>query len=178
MSSATTTDVIVPSVSSPSPASANDAAATNKSKETSAPAAPTPSKTTESKTTGSNNAEVRVKEQFIVERKPGDDEEERDCDVRDHQKDNHDGRDDSRGNNQHNKRRKKRGQNKKRPRDERQNPADKLCLAVARGDDCGRGEDCRFSHDIKAYLATRPKDIEQIKGGCPLFQQKGSVDDW
>lgn len=34
-----------------------------------------------------------------------------------------------------------------------------VCYSVARGQPCVRGESCKFSHSIKDYLATKPKDI-------------------
>ena len=45
-----------------------------------------------------------------------------------------------------------------------------------RGEECPYGaEKCRFSHDLKAYLTTRPPDI-QVKGfleTCPTFERLG-----
>ncbi|KAG2034442.1 zinc finger dihydrouridine synthase [Suillus americanus] len=34
-----------------------------------------------------------------------------------------------------------------------------LCLRVANGKICEHGDECRFTHDIDAYLAAKPKDI-------------------
>jgi tRNA-dihydrouridine synthase 3 len=67
---------------------------------------------------------------------------------------------------------KNRGQNKKRPRDARAANSEKLCLSILRGQDCPFGEKCKFSHDLKAYLNTRPPDLE-IEGGCPNFNETG-----
>jgi hypothetical protein len=69
----------------------------------------------------------------------------------------------------------KRGRNKKRPRDARIDTADKVCLAIMRGESCVYGDQCRFSHDVKAYLATRPADIA-VEGlaTCPHFETYGS----
>ena len=71
---------------------------------------------------------------------------------------------------------KNRGRNKKRPRDVHVTADNKICLAVLRGEECSFGaETCRFSHDIKEYLATRPPDIK-IKGfleSCPVFERLG-----
>ena len=72
----------------------------------------------------------------------------------------------------HKKKKKKRGMNKKRPRDERINDTDKLCLYVVRGEPCPH-ENCRFSHDIKEFLAKRPPDITQVEGGCPKYNLYG-----
>jgi tRNA-dihydrouridine synthase 3 len=69
---------------------------------------------------------------------------------------------------------KNRGRNKKRPRDVNITADNKICLAVLRGEECPY-EKCRFSHDLKEYLATRPPDIK-IKGfleSCPLFERSG-----
>lgn len=68
----------------------------------------------------------------------------------------------------------KQGQNKKkRPRDDRITSDMKVCLAIIRGDECPFGDKCRFSHDLKAYLKTRPTDIP-LEGGCPSFQLTGN----
>ncbi len=63
--------------------------------------------------------------------------------------------------------------NNKRPRDERQDDSEKLCMAVLKGDPCPWGPKCRFSHDFKTYMATRPEDISEVEGGCPLFSMYG-----
>ncbi|KAG2130122.1 hypothetical protein BD769DRAFT_1627940 [Suillus cothurnatus] len=34
-----------------------------------------------------------------------------------------------------------------------------LCLRVANGKICEHGDECRFTHDVDAYLAAKPKDI-------------------
>lgn len=70
----------------------------------------------------------------------------------------------------------KRGRNKKRPRDVRIDNADKICLAVMRGEVCQFGaEKCRFGHDLKAFLAIRPDDIavEGMKT-CPNYERNGT----
>lgn len=56
---------------------------------------------------------------------------------------------------------KQKGRNKKRPRDDRPAPKDQLCRAVAdRGADaCEFGDECRYSHDLPTFLATRPPDL-------------------
>jgi CCCH-type zinc finger len=88
----------------------------------------------------------------------------------DHKDDRDNGNNDSKKGKHH-----KRGRNKKRPRDARIDTADKVCLAVMRGESCVYGDQCRFSHDVKAYLATRPADIA-VEGlaTCPHFETSGS----
>jgi len=62
----------------------------------------------------------------------------------------------------------------KRARDERQEDADKMCMAIIQGLPCPYGEEkCRFSHDIKSFLATRPEDIKELQIGCPIFNTYG-----
>jgi tRNA-dihydrouridine synthase 3 len=65
-------------------------------------------------------------------------------------------------------------QNKKRPRDVRQDDSEKVCLSIIRGEDakCPYGDKCKFSHDMKAFMATRQPDIE-IEGGCPNYNLSG-----
>ncbi|KAH3683757.1 hypothetical protein WICPIJ_005276 [Wickerhamomyces pijperi] len=68
---------------------------------------------------------------------------------------------------------KKRGQNKN--RDNRQDHEEvRLCVSLINpfeGKTCHFGPDaCRFTHDVKAYVATKPKDIE---GVCPVFEALG-----
>ena len=63
---------------------------------------------------------------------------------------------------------------KKRARDERQDDSEKMCMAVMQGQPCPYGEEkCRFSHDIKSYMARRPEDIKELEDGCPLFKTYG-----
>ena len=78
------------------------------------------------------------------------------------------GRDDDKRGGKKNKRNKK-----KRPRDSRASAAEKVCLAILRGDSCPYGDSCKFSHDLKAFLNTREPDITNVEGGCPNFQEKG-----
>ena len=72
---------------------------------------------------------------------------------------------------------KRRGLNKKRPRDVREEASEKVCMAVLRGATCPFGENCRFSHDLKGYMATRPSDItelvEAMGGICPAYKNSG-----
>ena len=69
----------------------------------------------------------------------------------------------------------KRGKSKKkRPRDSRIAAEDKVCMAIIRGDSCPFGDDCKFSHDVKAYLVNRPPGIiEKVEGGCPTYRLTG-----
>mmetsp|Transcript_21392 Transcript_21392/g.50927 ORF Transcript_21392/g.50927 Transcript_21392/m.50927 type:complete len:701 (-) Transcript_21392:22-2124(-) len=89
--------------------------------------------------------------------------------------DDRDGRNDRDRKKKRNK--KRRGLNKKRPRDVREEASEKVCMAVLRGADCPFGESCRFSHDLKGYMATRPSDItelvEAMGGTCPTFKNSG-----
>jgi tRNA-dihydrouridine synthase 3 len=68
---------------------------------------------------------------------------------------------------------KKKKNKKKRPRDVRQDDSEKVCLSVIRNTKCPWGETCKFSHDLKAYMATRPTDITTVEGGCPNFNNHG-----
>jgi hypothetical protein len=70
--------------------------------------------------------------------------------------------------------RKRRGQNKKRPRDVRQDASEKVCMAILRGDVCPFDEGkCRFSHDLKGFMVNRPPDIAEVEGGCPIYNKHG-----
>jgi tRNA-dihydrouridine synthase 3 len=71
------------------------------------------------------------------------------------------------------KKKKRRGQNKKRPRDARQDNSEKICLALLRGEACPYGDGCKFSHDLKGYMSTRPSDIVEVEGGCPTYNATG-----
>jgi tRNA-dihydrouridine synthase 3 len=67
-----------------------------------------------------------------------------------------------------------RGMNKKRPRDVQIPDSAKACLAILRGEECKFGaETCRFSHDIKELLNSRPEDIQEVEGGCPRYNHYG-----
>ena len=67
-----------------------------------------------------------------------------------------DPRDKSDNSRQSGKKRRNQKNNNKRPRDERQDDSEKLCMALLKGESCPWGDKCRFSHDFKAYMATRP----------------------
>lgn len=62
---------------------------------------------------------------------------------------------------------------KKRPRDARIQDGAKVCHRVIRGEECPFGDSCKFSHDIKEFLANRPPDIDKVEGGCPIFHLHG-----
>ncbi|KQJ81599.1 tRNA-dihydrouridine(47) synthase [NAD(P)(+)]-like isoform X1 [Brachypodium distachyon] len=59
----------------------------------------------------------------------------------------------------------------KRERKQEQESVSRLCIAVGKSgnpDACKYGASCRFSHDIDAYLAQKPADLE---GSCPFTVQ-------
>ncbi len=74
--------------------------------------------------------------------------------------------------NKRNNKKKQRGQNKKRELDQQFTKDDiKICDPIANGKECQFGsENCRFSHDIKAYIDSKPIDLDGI---CPSFQKVG-----
>lgn len=65
-----------------------------------------------------------------------------------------------------------RGTNKKRPRDEKQLQQEQLCPSVVHGDpsQCFYGSSCKFSHDIKGYMAVKSVDLGPK---CPNFERLG-----
>ena len=68
------------------------------------------------------------------------------------------------------------GTNKKRPRDKKTEDSEKMCSAIIRGHECSRGDSCKYSHDIKEYLANRPKDIDTLLDNdcsCPIYAKYG-----
>lgn len=95
--------------------------------------------------------------------------------ARDNENNGNDRDNDDNNNNNGTKKGKKnrRGQNKKRPRDVRQDDSEKICMAIIRGDTCPYVDKCRFSHDVTAYMATRQSDIAEVDGGCPNYNQHG-----
>lgn len=76
-------------------------------------------------------------------------------------------------NNTKKKKKKRKGMNKKRPRDKKQSFAEKICMSTIRDEICPYGEKCKFSHDLKAFMATRPADIKEVEGGCPIYNSLG-----
>lgn len=61
----------------------------------------------------------------------------------------------------------------KRERQQELKSALRLCAAVSKSGDsssCQYGDKCRFSHDIEAFKALKPKDLE---GECPFLSMEG-----
>lgn len=48
---------------------------------------------------------------------------------------------------------------KKRPRETRAPPENRLCTTTARGEVCTYGETCKYTHDVLSFLSTKPADI-------------------
>ena len=67
-------------------------------------------------------------------------------------------------------RKKQRGQNRNRPRDKRVPPSERLCPSTKVNLACSFGDGCYFSHDVAAYMATKPADIG---GKCVFFELIG-----
>lgn len=113
---------------------------------------------------------LQVKPEFILDRRaeslgpiPDDRQQEGSAPVVD-DRDNNDKRQSGK---------KKRGKNKKRPRDEKQDDTERICMSVLKGAPCPWQDKCRFMHDVKEFMATRPSDIVEVEGGCPLFNLHG-----
>ena len=74
----------------------------------------------------------------------------------------------------HKKKMKLKGRNKKRPRGNRQNVGAKLCTKIVHGLECRFGDKCQYSHDIAAYVASKPTDVSErcyvydTYGRCPF----------
>jgi tRNA-dihydrouridine synthase 3 len=47
---------------------------------------------------------------------------------------------------------------------------DKLCPTIFQEKDCRFGEKCKFSHDVKSFMETKPKDISPE---CIVFESFG-----
>jgi len=65
------------------------------------------------------------------------------------------------------------GTNKKRPRPSdggKPAPGDRVCVATARGEVCLFGEKCRYQHDLKQFLLSKPPDLE---GKCYQYEAFG-----
>jgi len=77
----------------------------------------------------------------------------------------------TRNNNNNNNKKKK----QKRPRDAVRNLDDRICRPViCYGEECPYGEGkCRFNHDLKSILNSRPDDIQEVEGGCPRYNLYG-----
>jgi len=46
----------------------------------------------------------------------------------------------------------------------------KMCQSFTKGLGCKFGDDCRFSHDLASYMASRPADLDEL---CPLYTLHG-----
>ena len=74
----------------------------------------------------------------------------------------------------HKKKMKLKGRNKKRPRGNRQNVGAKLCMKIVHGLECRFSDKCQYSHDIAAYVASKPADVSErcyvydTYGRCPF----------
>ncbi|XP_077513575.1 dihydrouridine synthase 3 isoform X2 [Amblyomma americanum] len=66
-------------------------------------------------------------------------------------------------------RKKLRGQNHSRPHHQPQPQSAKLCFRHLAGD-CPHGPQCRYSHDVQAFLDTKPSDLGEK---CPLVDAHG-----
>ena len=44
----------------------------------------------------------------------------------------------------------------------------KLCDAIAKGEECPRGAECKFSHNVEEFMAQKPADLE---GVCPWVEK-------
>eukprot|EP00002_Diphylleia_rotans_P033044 TRINITY_DN6999_c0_g1_i1.p1 TRINITY_DN6999_c0_g1~~TRINITY_DN6999_c0_g1_i1.p1 ORF type:complete len:631 (-),score=118.91 TRINITY_DN6999_c0_g1_i1:227-2119(-) len=67
------------------------------------------------------------------------------------------------GDDPNSKKKRKRGMNKNRPPPVKHHR--ELCTAIAAGDQCRFGENCKFNHDVALYLSKKPADISD---DCPL----------
>ena len=123
-----------------------------------------------------NDHDIPIKQQYIADKRPACLTQDLDQPART--------RDDAQPtDSRDNKGKKRRGQNKKRPRDSKISNEEKLCLAVVKGLTCPfetSSKGCRYSHDLKAYLSTRPADlcdgpdgVAWLKGECPFWKTRG-----
>ncbi|KAK9766824.1 tRNA-dihydrouridine synthase 3 [Basidiobolus ranarum] len=64
-----------------------------------------------------------------------------------------------------------RGQNKNRDTRVRSDDDIQLCNFINRGQECPHGDGCKFTHDLKAYMAAKDADIGDK---CPHFENYGS----
>ncbi|XP_006824619.1 tRNA-dihydrouridine(47) synthase [NAD(P)(+)]-like [Saccoglossus kowalevskii] len=65
---------------------------------------------------------------------------------------------------------KSRGQNKHRPRDKKIDCSDRLCPSILTEKVCTFGEKCRFEHNVKEFMTTKPPDIGDK---CYAFETYG-----
>lgn len=134
---------------------------------------------------GEDKFSLKVKPEYVLTKRPeclgplpvdeqqqGQQEQQK-VDDRDRSGDGNNNDGDRRESGKQKRNRKQRGQNKKRPRDARQDDSEKVCLSVLKGQACPYGEGCKFSHDLKAFMATRPTDISEVEGGCPNYRATG-----
>ena len=57
------------------------------------------------------------------------------------------------------KKKRNRGMNKNRPRAAKLDFNIQLCASIVREEKCGYGENCKYLHDVKQYLESKPPDI-------------------
>ncbi|OWF48579.1 tRNA-dihydrouridine(47) synthase [NAD(P)(+)]-like [Mizuhopecten yessoensis] len=62
------------------------------------------------------------------------------------------------------------GRNKKRPVNTKLHNSKKMCPAVLHAQECRFGESCKFSHDIKKFMAEKPTDLGPV---CINFEKFG-----
>ena len=62
------------------------------------------------------------------------------------------------------------GRNKKRPFEKNPDASKKLCASIVQERECKFGDKCMFLHDLKTFLASKPKDIGTT---CYLFEKYG-----
>ncbi|XP_060069106.1 tRNA-dihydrouridine(47) synthase [NAD(P)(+)]-like [Ylistrum balloti] len=77
---------------------------------------------------------------------------------------------DSEGGPSPSKRIKLKGRNKNRPVHQRQDSSKKMCPAVLHDQECRFGEKCKFSHDVKKFMAEKPEDLGPV---CVIFEKYG-----
>jgi tRNA-dihydrouridine synthase 3 len=80
-------------------------------------------------------------------------------------------KDDSQGNEgPPSKKAKLKGRNKERPIEKRPKCNVKLCSSIVGGRSCSYGDRCKFMHDVSAFMAAKPKDINDK---CYIFETYG-----
>ena len=63
-----------------------------------------------------------------------------------------------------------RNKNNARPRERRQEASERLCPAILKKKECQFGEKCKFLHDIKKYMESKPVDLGDT---CYLYKTYG-----